>query len=260
MLVTYLHSGGRLRFCTLRLEVCIFTLSKKPTLSDLIQVTAAAEAAGKLVFSQGLATSFRPRKYYTIPREALEASLEDVEQLINFFVIEFQRVLFAENLVHTIAAFAAALASYWLIKFLPLWGLSLIAISIIYLGPLIYMTNKEVIDHQLENASEIVNSQASQVRDLAGHHAGRASNTVKAYAGDYTSRASNYIGSARRRSNSPELSYSSSPPQKSGPGSSPKYTSSDFPHAPKQEPTPGVASHQEQYEKSKFGGQAEPSY
>ncbi|MCJ1425082.1 hypothetical protein MMC29_002970 [Sticta canariensis] len=223
-------------------------------------VTAAAEAAGKLVFSQGLASSFRPRRYYTIPREALEASLEDVEQLINFFVIEFQRVLFAENLVHTITAFAATLLSYWLIRFLPFWGLSLIAVSTIYLGPLIYITNQEFIDQQLENASGIINTQANQVRDLAGHHAGRASNTVKAYAGDYTSKASSYIGSARHRSNSPELSYSSNPPKQSGPGSPPQYTSSDFPHAPKQEPTPGVASHREQYEKSEFGGQAEPSY
>ena len=64
---------------------------------------AAAEVAGKLVFSQGLASSFRPKKYYTIPRESLEASLEDVEQLINFFVIEIQRVLFAENVLFTVA-------------------------------------------------------------------------------------------------------------------------------------------------------------
>ena len=229
-------------------------------MSHVIQATAAAEAAGKLVFSQGLATSFRPRKYYTIPREALEASLEDVEQLINFFVIEFQRVLFAENLVHTVTAFAATLLSYWLIRMLPFWGLSLIAVSTIYLGPLIYMTNQEFIDQQLENVSGIINTQANQVRDLAGHHAGRASNTVKAYAGDYTSKASSYIGSARGRSNSPELSYSSNPPKQSGPGSPPNYSPSDFPHAPKQEPTPGVASHREQYEKSEFGGQAEPSY
>ena len=29
--------------------------------------------------------------------------MEDIEQLINFFVIEFQRVLFAEKVSHTIA-------------------------------------------------------------------------------------------------------------------------------------------------------------
>ena len=52
---------------------------------------------------KGVATSFRPRRYYKIPKESLEASLDDLEQLINFFVIEFQRILFAENPVVTIA-------------------------------------------------------------------------------------------------------------------------------------------------------------
>ena len=225
-------------------------------------VTAAAEVAGKLVLSQGLATSFRPKKYYTIPREALEASLEDVEQLINFFVIEFQRILFAENVKATVAAFFAAVVSYWLIKIVPLWGLSLIGASCIYLGPLIYMTNQELIDEHLANASDIINTQANQVKDLAGHHTARAQETVKAYAGDYSAKAQNYIGNARGRSTSPEVTNSKSTanaPIKSEPGSEPKYSSSDFPHAPKQKPTQGVTSHQEQYEKSSFGGQAVPT-
>lgn len=183
--------------------------------------------------------------------------MEDVEQLINFFVIEFQRVLFAENVANTTAAFMAALISYWLIKFLPLWGLSLIGVSIMYLGPFVYINNKEVIDQQLENVTQIVNSQAHQVRDLAGHHAERASSTVKAYAGDYSAKAQNYIGSARGRPTSPEVSNSSNAPITSGPGNAPAYSHSDFPHAPKQELTTGVTSHQEQYEKSQFGRQAE---
>lgn len=183
--------------------------------------------------------------------------MDDVEQLINFFVIEFQRVLFAENVVHTCAAGVAALVSYSLIKFLPFWGLSIIAASTIYLGPLIYINNREFIDQQLETATHVINAQASQVKDLAGHHAGRASDSVKAYAGDYSAKAQNYIGSARGRSNSPEVSNSGI---KSEAGDAPKYSSTDFPHAPKQEPTPGTTSHQEQYERSEFGGQAEPAY
>ncbi|KAL8812150.1 MAG: hypothetical protein Q9223_007363 [Gallowayella weberi] len=217
--------------------------------------TAAAELGGKMVLSQGLASSFRPKKYYTIPRESLEASLEDVEQLINFFVIEFQRVLFAEKPVHTVAAFVASLISYWLIKFTPIWGLSLITVCLLYLGPLVYTTNKELIDHHVENATNVVNAQATQVRDLAGHHTSRATSVVKEYAGDYTSKAQEYIGSARAKApTSPTAANSGA---KSGPGTQPAYTSSDFPHAPKQEPMPGVTSHQEQYEKSRFGGQAE---
>ena len=29
--------------------------------------------------------------------------VEDVEQLVDFLLIEFQRILFAENIVHTVA-------------------------------------------------------------------------------------------------------------------------------------------------------------
>ena len=231
-------------------------------MSDAALVTAAAEIAGKLVLSQGLTSSFRPKQYYTIPREFLEASLEDVEQLINFFVIEFQRVLFAENVTVTIACFLASVVSYWLIKILPFWGLSLIGICCIYLGPLIYMTNQELIDHHLRNASDAVNSQTTQIKELAGQHTARASETVKAYAGDYTAKAQEYIGNARGRSTSPEVSSpksSANAPVKSEAGSAPNYSPSDFPHAPKQEPTPGVTSHQDQYENSQFGGQAVPA-
>lgn len=188
--------------------------------------------------------------------------MEDIEQFINFFVIEFQRVLFAENIKATVAAFFSAVMSYWLIKIVPLWGLSLIGVSCIYLGPLIYMTNQELIDEHLSKASDVVNSQANQVKDLAGHHTARASETVKAYAGDYSAKAQSYIGNARGRSTSPEVASSkpmANAPMKSEPGSGPNYSPSDFPHAPKQEPTPGVTSHQEQYQNSQFGGLAEPA-
>ena len=74
---------------------------------------ASLELVGKVALGNGLAGAIRPKKYFTIPRETLEASLEDVEQLINFFVIEFQRILFAENVTATFAAFLAAFISYW---------------------------------------------------------------------------------------------------------------------------------------------------
>ena len=66
-------------------------------------ITAAAEIAGKMVFDQGFTSKLRPKKYYTIPRETLESTMDDVEHLINFFVIEFQRILFVENIYKTVA-------------------------------------------------------------------------------------------------------------------------------------------------------------
>lgn len=60
-------------------------------------VTVLAEATGKALFNSGFVSQIRPRKYYTLPKESLDSMLGDVHELINFFVIESQRILFAEN-------------------------------------------------------------------------------------------------------------------------------------------------------------------
>lgn len=64
-------------------------------------LTASAEVAGKLAFGRGLTSQVRPNKYFTIPKASLERLLDDVEQFINFFVIESQRIVFAENVYAT---------------------------------------------------------------------------------------------------------------------------------------------------------------
>ncbi len=69
----------------------------------VLAITIAAEVAGKTLMSQGFATQLRPRKYYTVPKETLDAMIGDVHELINFFVIETQRILFAENLTASAA-------------------------------------------------------------------------------------------------------------------------------------------------------------
>jgi hypothetical protein len=68
----------------------------------LLGLTATAEMIGKYAVGNGFASKMRPKRYYTIPRETLESILADVEELINFFVIEFQRIVFAENVYMTI--------------------------------------------------------------------------------------------------------------------------------------------------------------
>jgi hypothetical protein len=112
-----------------------------------------------------------------------------------------------------------------LIKVVPFWGLTLIATSVLFLSPLIYKTNKEFIDHHLTNASNIVNQQTKQVKELASHHATRAAETTKQYAGEYASKAQEMIGHARSRSGSPVDTRTS--PKTNG------VKEEDFPEAPK---------------------------
>jgi hypothetical protein len=196
-------------------------------------LTAAVEIAGHVILKQGIASSFRPRRYYTIPKETHEAVLEDISQLLDFFLIEFQRILFAENVAHTVGAFFAAFTGYWLIRFVPLWGLAVIAVTTTYFGPLVYISNREIIDEQIANLQSIITSQTNQLKDLAGERTSHATGVMKQYVGEYSSKAQEYIG---RRSASPEMSKVAPTPVKTEPVSEPVIKTEDFPEAPKIEP------------------------
>ncbi|KFY93846.1 hypothetical protein V498_04230 [Pseudogymnoascus sp. VKM F-4517 (FW-2822)] len=144
-------------------------------------VTVAAEVVGRALFNAGFTSQIRPRKYYTLPKSTLDAMTGDLDELINFFVIESQRLLFAENVLTSGAALFSAFISYHLVKIVPLWGLALIGTSVLFLGPLVYKTNRELIDGQIEQLSQIVNAQTTQVRQMASQHASNAAATTKMY-------------------------------------------------------------------------------
>ncbi|KAF5001774.1 hypothetical protein FDECE_10856 [Fusarium decemcellulare] len=159
----------------------------------VLGVTVAAEVVGKVVLNNGLATQVRPRRYYTVPRETLDALIGDAHELVNFFVIEAQRIIFAENVFASAAAFIAAFVSYYLVKLVPYWGLAIIGTTVAFLVPLIYTTNQELIDQQLHNASQLINSQTAQVRDVASKQMEQVSAIGKQYAGDYSGKVQDLL-------------------------------------------------------------------
>ena len=163
-------------------------------LTNLALVVTLAEVASKSVTGSSLTSAIRPRKYYKIPKETLEASLDDLENLINFFVIEAQRIVFAENILVTGATFFSALVSYYLIKLLPLWGFALFSTIVLFSAPLIYIENKEVIDAQLDHAGKIIGQQTNQLKDLTAQHTSKGLDTVKQYTGAYTAKAQDLVG------------------------------------------------------------------
>lgn len=126
----------------------------------------------------------------------------------------------------SLQAFLSALASYYLVKLVPFWGLSLLSTCVIYLGPLVYIKNKETIDGQLEHATQVVSAQTAQIKDIAGQRTSQGFESVKQYTGDYAAKAQDLMGSARQKI-----------PTTVGRGQ-PKSTvdESQFPSAPKTDP------------------------
>lgn len=84
-----------------------------------------------------------------------------------------------------------------MIKLVPFWGLALISTFVIYLGPLIYIKNRETIDANLNHASDVITSQASQLRQMTAEKTQNATKTVQSYAGEYSSKAQEYMGAKK---------------------------------------------------------------
>lgn len=183
----------------------------------LLGITAAAEIVGKVALGEGFASRMRPKRYFTIPHEFLQSALNDAEELINFFVIEFQRIVFAENVYVTLAvspsygascgnraltsisqAFVTAFITYFLVKIMPTWGLALFFTTFIYFLPLAYIQNKEIIDEQINNAQTIVSEQAGQVRNLAVQHTNSAVEASQSAFKEYSNYAQELIGQGKQ--------------------------------------------------------------
>ena len=135
-------------------------------------------------------------------------------------------------------AFTAAFLSYYLVKLLPMWGMALLSTCVIYLLPLIYVSNKELIDGHLENTGRIISEQTQQVKAMAGEHAGKGFETVKTYTNDYTNKASEYVGKSRQKipamsGQSQTQSQSSVPSTQTQ--SQPQVQENNFPSAPRSE-------------------------
>jgi hypothetical protein len=110
---------------------------------------------------------------------------------------------------------------YFLIKVTPFWGLCLMTVTTLFIGPLVYRTNQELIDEQIGQVTDLLNAQANQVRDMAGQHTSRATDALKSYTNEYSAKAQEYLGNSKRQAT----------PVKGA----------DFPNAPKTDPVAAAA-------------------
>lgn len=153
--------------------------------------STALEVAGRFAFrsNEGLITQFAPREYFTISREAMDPIFSEVFSLLNFAVTEFQRLLFVRNVRHTSVAFVLSFVAYNLIKFLPLWALTMIGLVLAFAIPPVYLQNQQAIDAQLNRASEIGSAHYNNAVGVASKHATAASEKARLTAIDLGNRA-----------------------------------------------------------------------
>lgn len=148
--------------------------------------TATFEYLGRPTTGTGFMTQVRPQRYYTIPRENLEMVFAEIHEFLNFIVLEFQRVIFVENLTVTVASFILSVVGYNLVKFMPIWSLLVLSDVLLFTLPLVYLQNQSLIDHHIKQASAAANDKIQNARGLAEKHTADYSAKAKAYANDLT--------------------------------------------------------------------------
>jgi len=185
----------------------------------LLGSVAALEYAGKHLGYKGVVSQMRPRRYYTIPRENIESIFEEIHDFLNFVVVEFQRVVFVENLFTTVAAFVASFFGYFLIKYLPFWSLAFLGTILAFTGPYIYINNQEQIDAQINHYSDIANMKLNEARGVTEQYAGEYAIRARQTASQLSEKVQSYTN---RRA--------------SGEQARPNLNPNNFPMAPTQEP------------------------
>lgn len=185
----------------------------------LLGSVSAMEYAGKHFGYKGVVSQMRPRRYYTIPRENIESIFEEIHDFLNFVVVEFQRIVFVENLFTTIAAFVASFFGYFLIKYLPFWSLAFLGTVLAFAGPYIYINNQEQIDAQINHYSDIANMKLNEARGVTEQYAGEYANRARQTASQLSEKVQSYTN---RRA--------------SGEHAKPNLNPHDFPTAPTQDP------------------------
>ncbi|ODQ54751.1 hypothetical protein SAICODRAFT_205363 [Saitoella complicata NRRL Y-17804] len=134
-------------------------------------ISAIIEYAGKIVTGTGFVSTYvKPRTFLTIPREQLDPVFDECHALTNSILSEFQRLVFAENVAHTLVAFAFSFIFYQLFKIVSLWTLSLLTLIAAFSIPPFYARNKTHIDAQLNRLNAIGSKYTQQAQQVVGDY------------------------------------------------------------------------------------------
>ncbi|CAN9135174.1 unnamed protein product [Alternaria alternata] len=83
-----------------------------------MSVVSVTEFASRSFSGNSLSTRLRPKEYKTIPESTLNATLKDMHDLIQYAVVQAQRIVFGQDLDKTFATFLGFFVLFWLTKML----------------------------------------------------------------------------------------------------------------------------------------------
>lgn len=144
-----------------------------------------------MVFADVCLTSsgLKPAQYYQVNKNTFDVLFSEIANVSNFFVLEFQRLLFAEKTSHTAAAFLISFLAYKLVRYIPLWGLTLIGATMAFALPPLYLRNQKIIDQHIAQAQNLAAEKANYARNIAGEKVGVVAERARVVTSDLGKKA-----------------------------------------------------------------------
>ncbi|KAM6513449.1 hypothetical protein FALCPG4_015868 [Fusarium falciforme] len=154
-------------------------------------VMSVTEFASRSFGPDTFLSRLRSKEYRKIPESTLNATLKDIHDFVQYAVVQIQRIIFAQDLDRTFAAFLGLTTLYWLIKFIPPFGLAVLGLTLAYMAPLISSPwGREVAYDGMARAEELTNAAVEKGNTLV--------QDGKAKAVDLPSKAQETAGGMRR--------------------------------------------------------------
>ncbi|KAK5996246.1 hypothetical protein PT974_04678 [Cladobotryum mycophilum] len=113
----------------------------------ILGVMSVTEYVSRLFGSDTLLARLRPKEYRKIPESTLNAVLKDIHDLVQGFVVHFQRIIFVQDLDKTFAAFLGITAFYWTIKIVNPFWLVVLSLSSVYIVSLVNSSRSGEVTH-----------------------------------------------------------------------------------------------------------------
>jgi len=137
-------------------------------LTTALGVISVTEFASRLFGPNTFLARLRPEEYQKVPESTLNATLRDIHDLVQYAVVQVQRIIFGQDLNKTFAAFLSLTALYWLTKILAPFGLAVLGLTLLFIAPLITSPRGREVAHDAKvRADELATAAAEKGNSIA---------------------------------------------------------------------------------------------
>jgi len=144
----------------------------------------------------------RPRQYKKVPESTLNAILKNIHDLIQYAVVQVQKIIFGQELYKTFSAFLSFTTLYWLINIVPTFSLAVLCLTLLYIAPLLTSPRgREVAHDAMVHAEQLPTAAALNGKALVQNgkaQAGELSSKGRKLTNDIHRRVENLVQSGKK--------------------------------------------------------------